>query len=91
MPSPHHAQRGAVGVARDPGITRRIGARAARRAFNVRICGQVIAELGRVTWPSRQETMRLTLMVISVAISVGAFLYLVDLGFSQIVALLLGN
>jgi preprotein translocase subunit SecE len=35
--------------------------------------------------------MRLTLMVISVAISVGAFLYLVDLGFSQIVALLLGN
>jgi|TARA_B100000315_G_C14589329_1_gene594854 preprotein translocase subunit SecE len=78
-------------VARDPGITRRISTQAARRAINFRIFGEVVGELRRVTWPSRQETMRLTLMVISVAVTIGTFLYLVDLGFSHVVALLLGN
>ena len=78
-------------MARDPGITRRISTQAARRAINFKIFGEVVGELGRVTWSSRQETMRLTLMVISVAVTIGSFLYLVDLGFSRLVTELLGN
>ncbi len=91
MQDTYYAQRGPVGVARDPGITRRISTQAARRAFSFRIFGEVVGELRRVTWPSRQETMRLTLMVISVAVAIGTFLFLVDLGFSRVVGLLLGK
>ena len=57
---------------------------AARRVFSVSIVGEVISELRRVTWPTRQETMRLTMMVIAVAAVVGTFLGLVDLGFARI-------
>lgn len=78
-------------MARDPGLPRRIGTQAARRVFNVRIFGEVVGELRRVTWPTRQETMRLTLMVISVSIVIGIFLGLVDLGFSRLLNVLLGN
>jgi preprotein translocase subunit SecE len=53
--------------------------------------GEVVGELRRVTWPSREETLRLSLMVISVAVAVGAFLGLVDLGFARVMAILLGN
>ena len=71
-------------MARSPGVPRRVGSEAARRAFSLSIVGDVFSELRRVTWPSRQETMRLTLMVIAVAAVVGAFLGLVDLGFTRI-------
>ena len=76
-------------MARDPGVTRRVGAQVARRAFSVRIIGEVVGELRRVTWPTKEETLRLTLMVIAVAVAVGAFLGLVDLGFSKIMDLIL--
>ena len=78
-------------MARDPGVTRRVGGEVARRAFSVRIIGEVIGELRRVTWPSKEETLRLSLMVISVAVAVGAFLGLVDLGFARIMGIVLGN
>ena len=78
-------------MARDPGLPRRIGTQAARRAINVRIFGEVVGELRRVTWPTRQETMRLTLMLISVSVVIGIFLGIVDLGFSRLVDVMLGN
>jgi preprotein translocase subunit SecE len=53
--------------------------------------GEVVGELRRVTWPSKEETLRLSIMVISVAAAVGAFLGLVDLGFARIMGILLGN
>ena len=71
-------------MARDSGLTRRIGTEAARRAFSLRVFGEVVAELRRVTWPNRQETLRLTLMVLGVSATVGAFLFVVDLGFRAI-------
>ena len=76
-------------MARDPGFSRRIGTQAVRRAFNVRIFGEVVGEIRRVTWPTRQETMRLTLMVISVAVTIGIFLGIVDLGFSRLLNVIL--
>ena len=71
-------------MARDQGLTRRLGTEAARGAFSLRIFGEVVGELRRVTWPNRQETLRLTLMVLGVSASIGAFLFLVDLGFRAI-------
>ena len=56
----------------------------ARRAFNARMIGEVIAELRRVTWPTREETVRLTIIVIAVSVAIGAFLGLVDIGFSRL-------
>ena len=65
-------------------MARNLSPQAARRAFSFRIVGEVISELRRVTWPTREETMRLTLMVLSVAAAVGVFLGLVDIGFTQL-------
>ena len=78
-------------MARDPGVTRRVSGEVARRAFSVRAIGEVFGELRRVTWPSKEETFRLSLMVIAVAVAVGAFLGVVDLGFARVMRLLLGN
>ena len=78
-------------MARDPGLPRRIGTQAARRAVSFRIFGEVVGEIRRVTWPTRQETMRLTLMVISVAVAIGIFLGIVDLGFARLLDVILGN
>jgi preprotein translocase subunit SecE len=61
-----------------------VGSQAAKRVFSLSIVGDVFSELRRVTWPTRQETMRLTMMVIAVAAAVGTFLGLVDLAFTRI-------
>jgi len=42
-------------------------------------------ELKKVTWPSRKEGIRLTIMVIIVCLIVGIFLGALDLGFSELV------
>lgn len=78
-------------MARNAGIPRRLGTQAARRVFSFRAIGDVVAELRRVTWPTRQETMRLTLMVIAVSAAVGVFLGIVDLGFARLFDVILGN
>jgi preprotein translocase subunit SecE len=78
-------------MARSQGAPRRLGTEAARRAFSFRMFGEVVAELRRVTWPTRQETMRLTLMVLAVSAAVGTFLGLVDMGFSRLFGVILGN
>ena len=62
---------------------------ASRRVFSFRFIGETIAELRRVTWPTREETIRLSIMVIVVAGAVGAFLGLVDLGFTRLFEIIL--
>tara|TARA_Y100000588_G_scaffold63297_1_gene62770 strand:- start:526 stop:729 length:204 start_codon:yes stop_codon:yes gene_type:complete len=52
---------------------------AAGRSVNFRFFGEVIGELRRVTWPSMNETFRLTLMVIAVSAAIGVFLGVADL------------
>jgi len=52
---------------------------------------EVIGELKKVVWPTREETRRLTIMVIIVAVVVGLFLGAIDLGFTQLVNLFLGG
>ena len=77
-------------MARNPGAPARLGREAAKRAFSIRVVGEVVSELRRVTWPNRQETTRLTIMVLGVSATIGVFLGLVDLGFSRLINLLLG-
>jgi preprotein translocase subunit SecE len=48
--------------------------------------GEVIAELKKVVWPTRQETMRLTILVLIVCIAVGLLLGAIDYGFSKLVS-----
>jgi len=48
----------------------------------------VIGELRKVTWPSRRDTIRLTVLVILVCVLVGAFLGALDFGFSKLVTML---
>ena len=71
-------------MARNTGATGRASAEVARRAFNLRFVGETLSELRRVTWPTRQETVRLTIMVISVAGTIGLFLGIVDYGFGEL-------
>jgi len=78
-------------MARSSGTPGRLASGAARRAFNLRYFGEVASELRRVTWPARPETMRLSIMVISVSAAVGAFLGIFDLIFSRLFDILLSN
>ena len=78
-------------MARVPSAPGRMGQEAARRAFNFRFVGETVSELRRVTWPARRETTRLTIMVIAVAVAVGIFLGVVDLSFSRLFDVILGN
>jgi preprotein translocase subunit SecE len=45
----------------------------------------IISELRKVVWPSRPDTMHLTVVVLIVSVVVGAFLGGVDLGFAWLV------
>jgi preprotein translocase subunit SecE len=46
------------------------------------------AELKRVVWPTRQEAIRLTLLVVAVTVALGIALGVVDLVFEKLVLLL---
>ena len=76
-------------MARNPSAPGRLSTSAARRAFNLRFIGETASELKRVTWPTREETVRLTIMVVAVAATVGTFLGFVDLAFSRVMDVLL--
>ena len=45
---------------------------------------EVIAELRRAHWPTRQETIRLSLLVLIVCVIVGAILGALDYAFSKL-------
>ena len=46
---------------------------------------EIIAELKKVTWPTRQETAYLTMVVIIVAVAAGIVLGFVDLFWSWLI------
>ncbi len=78
-------------MARNAGMPRRLGSGVVRRALTLRYFGDIVSELRRVTWPTREETTRLTIMVIAVAATVGLFLGLVDMAFARVIVVILGN
>lgn len=56
-----------------------------RRGRRLAFVREVFEELTKVTWPSREDAARLTLLVLGVSAVVGVFLALWDLGFSEVV------
>jgi preprotein translocase subunit SecE len=52
--------------------------------------GEIIAELRKVVWPTREETRRLTVMVIIVAGAIGIFLGVMDYAFTKIMESIIG-
>ena len=53
--------------------------------------GDVFSELRKVTWPTRQEASRLTLLVIALAAVMGVFLGAFDWLFARVFSLLAGT
>ena len=51
---------------------------------------ETVGELRKVSWPTRQDAQRLTVIVLAVMIAMGALLGVLDWVFSRLVALLLG-
>jgi preprotein translocase subunit SecE len=51
---------------------------------------EVIAELRKAHWPTRQEALRLSILVLIVIIVVGAILGVLDLAFTRLFLLLGG-
>lgn len=64
---------------------------AAPRGGVFRFLIEVIAELRRTTWPTRQETTRLSILVLVVATFFGIFLGAIDYGFGRLAAFLIGG
>ena len=52
---------------------------------------EVKEELGKVAWPSREQTIRYTVLVILVAVGVGLFLGGLDYILTKITAFLIEN
>jgi preprotein translocase subunit SecE len=51
---------------------------------------EVVAELRKAHWPTRQEALRLSILVLSVCIVVGVILGALDLAFTRLFLLLGG-
>ncbi|MBI5613586.1 preprotein translocase subunit SecE [Candidatus Gottesmanbacteria bacterium] len=54
----------------------------------VQFVREVTAELKKVTWPTREETVKLTIVVIAVSIIVGIFIGIVDASFLKLTSVL---
>jgi len=59
-----------------------------KKPSRFRFVPETVAELRKAVWPTTREAVRLTLMVIAVAVSVGLALGALDYGFTQMVRLL---
>jgi preprotein translocase subunit SecE len=55
-----------------------------------RYFGETAGELRKVSWPTRQEAVQLTLIVLVVMTVMGIFLGLMDLGANRLLNLALG-
>lgn len=54
-----------------------------RRFSLFRFVGEVVSELRKCVWPNREETIRLTMVVLVVGAIVGTLLGLFDFAFSR--------
>jgi len=45
---------------------------------------EVVSEMRKVAWPTRAETLRLSVIVFIAILILGAFIFAIDLGFGQV-------
>ena len=57
-----------------------------RKKSRFAFVGDTIRELRKVVWPTRQETVRLTMMVLIVCLIMGVLLGAIDYGFAELVS-----
>ncbi len=74
------------GAGRPP--VRPAGDRAARQQSAERFIRDLISEMRRVTWPSRQEWVSATILTIALVVVVGLYTYLADRLFGLIFGLI---
>ena len=53
--------------------------------------GEVFGELRKVSWPTREDATRLTVMVIVLSAAIGLFLGLIDMLFARIMSIVSGT
>lgn len=56
-----------------------------KKASIVDFFSGVVLELKRVDWPSREKTIRFTMIVIAVSLLVGLFIGGLDIGFTKLI------
>jgi preprotein translocase subunit SecE len=56
----------------------------------LRMLRETVAELRKVTWPTRPEATQLTIVVLVVLVVMSAFLGTMDLLFARLIGLVLG-
>ena len=78
------AKRGGVGVPRTPRAAPAKGKRGIL-SWRPRWIMDIISELRKVVWPSRPDTIHLTVVVLIVSVIIGLFLGGVDIGFAWLV------
>jgi preprotein translocase SecE subunit len=74
-------------VARGPAISKKSATGAQRPSLPVRIRQFLIEawqELQKVLWPTKQEAIRLTVVVLGVIAVVALFVYIIDIALSQL-------
>lgn len=63
--------------------------KSARRNAIVRFYRETVGELRKVSWPTRQEAINLTIIVLIVTLGMSAFLGILDFLFTRLFALIL--
>ena len=56
-----------------------------------RFLDEAYSELKKVSWPTREQVRNLTVLVFVVSVVVGLYITVLDFGFAQIVAQLVGG
>ncbi len=64
--------------------------KSARGNAITRFYRETVGELRKVTWPTRQEAVNLTIIVLIVTFGMSAFLGILDYLFAQLFGLILG-
>ena len=57
-----------------------------RNVRPVQFMRDIVGELQKATWPTRDEAIRLTGIVLAISAAIGAFLSLLDFSFSQLLS-----
>ena len=57
----------------------------------IRFFGEIFGELRKVSWPTRQEATRLTVLVIALSATIGVFLGLIDMFFARVMSVFAGT
>lgn len=53
-------------------------------ALQNNVAAGIIEELKKVTWPSRQETIRFTIVVVGISLIIGLYIGIIDISLAKV-------